>query len=269
MRLSAARRLLAHLPPALLAPLGSLLVSARRRELCRVQYRDGVWLHRYRDGAVAQPWLGGPSARLQDEAAVDHFLFDCSLEPGDTVFDLGAGVGGEARLFSRRVGPAGRVVCVEAHPRTFRCLAETVGTNGLRNVTALQLAVTGGEETVYIEDDPFVHVSNRLTDAARGIAVPGCTLGDLMARVEVDHVDLLKMNIEGAELAVLEAATGRLAAVEHIVVACHDFRAEHPGDRRQRTLAPVAELLSASGFRIRTRPNDPRPWIAHYVYGSR
>jgi hypothetical protein len=77
------------------------------------------------------------------------------------------------------------------------------------------------------------------------------------------------MNIEGAELAVLEAAAGRLAAVEHIVVACHDFRAEHPSDRHQRTLGPVAELLSASGFTIRSRPNDPRPWIADYVYGSR
>jgi FkbM family methyltransferase len=253
----------------MLAPLGSLLVSARRGELCRVRYRDGVWIHRYRDGAVAQPWLGGPSARLQDEAALDYFLFDYPLKPGDTVFDLGAGVGGEVRLFSHRVGPAGRVVSVEAHPRTFRCLAHTVGSNGLDNVIALQLAVTGGEETVYIEDDPLAHVSNRLTDATHGIAVPGCTLGDLMARVGADRISLLKMNIEGAELPVLEAAADRLAAVDHIVVACHDFKSEHPGDRRQRTRAPVVELLSAAGFKIRTRPGDPRPWIAHYVYGSR
>lgn len=258
-----------HLHPAVLAPLASVLVSARRRELCLVRYRDGDWVHRYRDGIVVQPRLGGPSARLQDQAARDSFLFDYTPKLGDIVFDLGAGIGGEVRLFSRLVGPAGLVISVEAHPRIFRCLERAVRLNRLENASALHLAMTGSAGTFYIEDDQLAHVANRLTDASEGVAVHGCTLSDLMERACVDHIDLLKMNIEGAELAVLQAAGHQLETVDHIAVACHDFTAEHQADDGRRTFAPVVELLGAAGFRIRTRPDDRRPWVRHHVYGSR
>jgi FkbM family methyltransferase len=247
-----------------------MLVSARRRELCVAQPTEGGWVHRYRDGITVHPRLGGPSARLQDEATRDHFLYGYQPRTGETVFDVGAGVGGEVRLFSRLVGPAGRVVSIEAHPGTFRLLTRTVALNGLTNVTALQLAVTGDPGTAYIEDRAVNHVANGLTtDSVRGVAVTGETLPAIMRCVAVDQIDLLKMNIEGTELAALRAAAGCLHAVRHIAVSCHDFKADRHGGDWQRTYAPVTQLLRAAGFSIRTRPADGRPWIRYYVYGSR
>ena len=43
-------------------------------------------------------------------------------KPGDTVVDVGAGMGDDTLVFSRMVGPSGRVFSFEAHPDTFRCL---------------------------------------------------------------------------------------------------------------------------------------------------
>ncbi|MGW4462100.1 FkbM family methyltransferase [Micromonospora sp. NPDC004704] len=257
------------------AGLGSLFLSARSQSRCRVRYAEGHWVHRYPTGVVVNTTLGGLSARAQDQATRDIFLFDYQPQPGDTVFDIGAGVGSEVRLLSRLVGLAGRVVSIEAHPRTFACLRRTVELNGLSNVTALECAVVGDPGPVHLGDDRVDHIRNGLTgDATGGIEVAGRTLDEIVASLGVDRIDLLKMNIEGAELSVLEKSFQQFAIVENLVVSCHDFLSEPPyadgTDRAwQRTFAPVIDLLRAAGYSVRTRPEDPRPWVRYYVYASR
>lgn len=264
-----------RLHPNLAGPLGSILVSARRREPCLVRASEDGWIHRYREGITVHPRLGGPSARLQDQATRDHFLYRYSPRRGDVVFDVGAGAGGEVRLFSRLVGASGRVISIEAHPRSFRLLTRTVALNRLTNVTALRAALTGVKETVYLEHDEGTDVSvvrdpgQPPTSDGPGLAVAGLTLPDVMELVRVDRIDLLKMNIEGSELPALRAATTALASVRNIVVSCHDFKADRGGGDWQRTYQPVTDLLHDAGFTVRSRPADERPSIRYYAYGSR
>jgi FkbM family methyltransferase len=217
-----------------------------------------------------QPVLGGASARLQDQDTGDIFLYGYRPRGGDTIFDLGAGVGSEVRLLSRLVGKSGQVVSIEAHPRTFGCLRKSIELNQLDNVIALQCAVTAKPGRVFIENAHNNHVSNGITvQESDGVAVPGETLAEIVGRLDINHIDLLKMNIEGAELAALEAAGNVLPFVRNVVVSCHDFKADRGGADWQRTYAPVRALLTDAGYTIRNRPNDPRPWIPYYVYASR
>jgi FkbM family methyltransferase len=264
--LDAVRR---RIGPRAFAPLGSVLVSVRRRELCRVRYADGDWVHRYREGVVVAPVLGGASARMRDETTADLFLHRYQPAAGDVVIDLGAGDGGEVCLLSALVGPAGRVVSVEAHPRTFRRLCRTIELNGLTNVTPLRCAATDVSGTVYLEDGADTPNSNGLTDRATGIPVPGHTIAEIVSRSAVSRVDLLKMNIEGAELPALRTATEVLPIVRNLVVSCHDFKVGHPGPDPLRTYADVRRLLTDAGYETWTRQDDPRPWVRHYLYASR
>ncbi len=243
-------------------------MSARRGERCLVRPAGPGWAHQYRDGITVHPRLGGPSARLQDAAARDMFLHDYEPRPGDVVFDVGAGVGGEVRLMSRLVGPTGQVVSVEAHPRTFGFLRRTIDLNGLTNVTALPVALAGRSGPVHLADDEINHFANGLMPSG-GIVVPGQTLPELMALTGVDRIDLLTMNIEGAELEALRAAGDHLDRVCHIAVSCHDFIAAGGPEDPRRTYAPVRELLRRAGFLIRTREFDPRPWARWYLYARR
>jgi FkbM family methyltransferase len=252
-----ADRISARVHPSLLGPFGSILVSAWRRELCLVRRFEDGWIHRYREGIAVHPRLGGPSARRQDQATRDHFLYRYSLRRGDVVLDVGAGSGTQVRLFSRLVGATGRVISVEAHPHRFRLLARTVALNRLTNVTALLAAVTGTRQTVYPDQD------------RSEIAVAGLPLSEVMDLARVDRIDLLKIDIDGAELAALRAATQVLTAVRNIVVSCHDFRAEADPLDRRRTYRPVSELLHDAGFTVWSRPTDSRPQIRFYAYGAR
>lgn len=258
-----------RLDPRWLAPLGSVVVTVKRRERCAIRYVAGEWVHRYRTGIVVQPHIGGASASLQDRNTWDTFLHAFRPRPGDTIIDLGAGVGSEARLLSRLVGPTGRVISVEAHPRMFDCLRRTIELNGLSNVTAVHRAILGTRGIAFIEDRP-VYGGNAITaspdDAIPVVCEP---LGDLVDRLGIDRIDLLKMNIEGAELTVLESAGELLSRVDNLVVSCHDFKADRGGADWQRTYSGVRALLTDAGYTLLSRRDDQRPWIPYYVYASR
>jgi FkbM family methyltransferase len=270
LRQTLARTLERRLDPHLVAKLGSICVSARARARCEVRYEDGAYLHRYRDGVIVNSTVGGPTPDAQDRHTREVFLFDYEPRPGDTVVDVGAGVGSEARLFSSLVGPSGRVVCIEAHPRTFRCLTQTVRTNGLGNVTTLQCAVVDRPGPVFLEDQDEGHVGNSLTsNHASAVPVPGRTLSEIMKSLQLGRINLLKMNIEGAEGTVLASSLEALNRVDHLTVSCHDFLAHRPGEQWKRTFDEVIALLRACGFAVRTRREDERPWIPYYVYASR
>jgi FkbM family methyltransferase len=171
------------------------------------------------------------------------FFHRYTPKPGGVVVELGAAEGTETPLLSSLVGPAGKVVAVEAHPGTFKRLQATCA--DLPNVKLVYAAVAekAGEVTLSDEDAPW---HNHLTEG-EGITVPAATL-DRVTRT-LKQIDLLKVNIEGAEADVLASSPKTLAKTRNIVVSCHDF-VGMPTKQR------VRETLEAAGFDVQTH-DDP------------
>ena len=249
---------------ALLTVPGSLWVSATYRTPCVVYWREGSWIHHYRGAKIPHATLGraAPPAVLTAEAQ-DLFLYEYTPRSGDVVFDIGAGIGAEALLFSRLVGSSGRVVSVEAHPRTYRRLVDLCAANALDNVTTLNAAVSDSDGELTISDTAH-HMRNAVSGAADGIRVPSRRLDSVARELGVDHIDLLKMNIEGAEREALLGMGALLDATRHVCISCHDFLLDE-----LRTKAFVRELLLQHGFDVTTRDEAPQPWTRDYVYGAR
>lgn len=145
------------------------------------------------------------------------------VRPGMTVLDIGAHVGYYTRLFSKLVGDAGRVIAFEPHPLTFNVLCNNV--RALRNVIPVQVAVadqegsatlfdflTGASESSLRYDEHIrgwcrSHLSGRdrsprvLRDfPVATYAVRTTMVDSYLAEVDIERVDFIKMDIEGAEI---------------------------------------------------------------------
>jgi FkbM family methyltransferase len=244
----------------LLVVPGSLWVSFVYRAPCLVYWRDGAWIHRYRGAKIPHAELGraAPPAVFTRHVR-DLFLFEYEPQTGDVVVDVGAGTGAETLEFSRLVGPDGRVVAIEAHPATFARLVALCRANSLANVTTLAVLLADFDGDAAISDDGN-HLRNARSDD--GIRVAARRLDSLARELDIDRIDLLKMNIEGAETDALLGLGSLAERTRHVVISCHDFLGVP-------TKAAVCAFLRDRGFELTTRDDAPEPWTRDYVYGSR
>lgn len=132
------------------------------------------------------------------------------VRQGTTFVDVGANVGGYTFWAASRVGPAGRVVAIEATPALVEQLMFNVEQNGLSSrIRVVPVAVS--DETG--ECELILHGrnsgENRLAsvadEAGDRVTVPMRTLAHVLTEAELDSVDVMKVDIEGAEPRVLSA----------------------------------------------------------------
>jgi FkbM family methyltransferase len=241
-------------------------MSLSRRELCLVRRREGVLTCRYLGGAVL-PLSMGSAERLEAESAT--FFRAYRPRDGDVVVDAGAGAGIDALVLARLVGSRGRVVAIEAHPGSFAQLELLLRVNQLKNVDCVHVALLDAPGTVVISDEKRP-IENSVVSGDGTIPVAADTLDRVLARLGVERVDFLKMNIEGAELKALGGFSAGLASTVHVAVGCHDFVADRDPSREMfRTKGAVRSLLETAGFEVGDGPADGTPWDRDYLYAER
>ena len=248
-------------------PVVSRLARAQGRGVKKIFHDDGVWMHETSGGYFAyhQPYIRLDLSQM-DQAAKAHFFWGYKPQPGDVVMDVGAGVGEETLTFSRAVGPRGKVICVEAHPRTYRCLQKLIQYNRLENVIALHQAATEPSCARVTIEDSEEYLGNR-SNTSSGIFVPAATVDAIHQKLNLGRIDFLKMNIEGAEHLAIRGMAETLQQTAVLCVSCHDFLAESTGDQDLRTKATIQQSLRQSGFNVvaRSEPGLP-PYVRDQVW---
>ena len=240
----------------------------RRGERCQIEFdRDlGAYVHHFAEAVYVRDSPGIARPSLFRDRIERHALRACSLAEGGVVVELGAGTGTETVLLSKMVGRSGRILAVEAHPRTARLLDRCVELNDLPNVDVQCLAVANAPGTLTITSEA-ADVSNSIRGSEGGLTVTAMTLDQLTS--DFDTIDLLKINIEGAERGALEAGVATLTKARQVVVSCHDFKADRTGDDWFRTRRWVEETLEQAGFALEPPIATDPPWLRDTVYGSR
>ena len=202
--------------------------------------------------------------------ANDYWFYVYKPLPGHTIVDIGAGRGEDTYAFSGAVGPGGRVFAIEPHPVSFAALRRLCALQMLYNVTPVNLACVEEPGNFQIETLPVWEsnyvFSGEPTESSH--AVEGVTFDSLAAAFGMEHIDFLKMNIEGAERIALPGCREALNRTRHVCVAAHDFRAARGEGEHFRTLEFVKDFLTDSGFSLILR-QDPRYYVPYHVHGVR
>lgn len=181
------------------------------------------------------------------------------LREGMTVFDVGAHVGELTLLFSRFVG-RGHVHAFEASGDTFRRLSTIIRAAGRLNVTLNHTAVAEKEGTLHLNvyDEDLSAWNTRAVRplAAYGIdvkpaaseAVEATTVDIYCERRGVGEIDLLKVDVEGAEYQVLLGARRML---ESKAVRCITFEFGQTTFDMGNRPEEIEDYLTSLGYTIR------------------
>jgi FkbM family methyltransferase len=182
------------------------------------------------------------------------------------IVDVGANWGAFS-LHAAERAPDARVFAVEPHPDEHPRLLRNLAANGLDGrVTAWQLAVAGEPGTRWMDADPAhpgpsrgIHPSTG-SPPPRSVEVQAVTLPQLLDRVRtaagVERIDLVKMDVEGAEHEVLPHLPPQALAMVDA------WQMEyHPNAPRD----PLFAALRRAGLRlVRDTPAGPDSGVAHF-----
>lgn len=211
----------------------------------------------YRRGAIRLECPNVPGARVPVyevfvEDVYDLDWFCAGLPPAFAVLDIGAHIGCFTVDVATRF-PGCRVESYEPTPSTGEYLLRNVAGNGLTDrVTVHREAVSGDSGTLQMADNGVGSGHNGVLHlgaaGAVGIEVPARAVTEVFARAGV--VDLVKMDAEGAEFAILDASpAGLWSGVQRVVLEYHPLR--------DRGFAEIGGRLGAEGLSVVRRVHAP------------
>lgn len=152
-------------------------------------------------------------------------FFERMVEPKMVFVDVGANVGLYTALAMRRMSFTGKIICFEPDPASAAFLKQTISSNHNGNkspqVSFHQVALSDKPGTVLLYQNPENKGDNRIYSdplCPDAISVPSDTLDNLLEREAIEEINLIKIDVQGAEGKVVAGASGVLRKSKDCVV---------------------------------------------------
>lgn len=137
------------------------------------------------------------------------------------IVDLGANIGMSALYFSLRA-PGARIICVEPEPENYRLLEKNlVKQFDEKRITAIPVAVLDKDGEVVLMTSPLRYNSHVSGVDENGNKVKAICMSTLFIDCGIEHIDLLKIDIEGSEKMIFSGDISWLDKVSNILIELH------------------------------------------------
>lgn len=152
-----------------------------------------------------------------------EYSFDLGFKPR-TILDAGANVG-YASIFFARQFPESLIIAVEPEKSNFQILCHN--TSGYPNIRPVQKALWPRSTNLLIENTSGQPDAYRVReiDTFQGVGIPACTIAELLRENGINHFDMLKIDIEGAEKELFQDADSAswLINARAVIIETHDW----------------------------------------------
>jgi FkbM family methyltransferase len=230
-----------------------------KRDEVRITFDGGLVLHSPTKNASTRLTFIHGLKEPRSFKWMDRFL-----EPGMNVIDVGGNVGTYALYIAKRVGPSGRVISLEPTSTNLAYLKRNAEANGFSQIILEGVAAGAepGEVRINLSETNFgAHrVAVDSDDSGAYEMAPMVRLDDLVERHALEHVDFIKIDVEGFEHQVLLGAQETLRTRDPVLLIEHLKSGE---DRYQVSRASTAELLGSFGYHpycLRRQGIEPYDW---------
>ncbi len=174
-----------------------------------------------KNASIKKPYYSIASAVQKAMERYEINLFKRFVKPGMTVVDIGANIGVYTKIASDIVGPEGKVFAFEPEPENLIILKEKLTSLKNRNVTLVPKALTDkiGQERLYIDEINLGNHSFSGKNILKGngfVEVQTITLDKYFTKK--GKVDLIKMDVQGAEGKIIKGARDLLIKHKPIIM---------------------------------------------------
>jgi FkbM family methyltransferase len=172
------------------------------------------------------------------------------VRPGMTCVDVGANNGFFSFIMARLMSDEGRVLAFEPEPANRSLLDRGAELNGYRSVQSFELALSDGPGTLTFFAGKqsgwgsLIHRPGETLDDRYAFAVNVATLDSVIEAQGIERVDVMKVDVQGAELAVMGGSRNILGRSGPIWLLI-DVDSHVESDR-----AGLFELLREHGFSL-------------------
>jgi FkbM family methyltransferase len=162
-----------------------------------------------------------------------------STKEGAVFIDVGAHIGRYSFVLAK-LFPNAKVIAIEPNPEAYQALIKGIKANGLRNVTALNIALSDfdGVAHLYIKRGTAISSLVEGDNSFKIIDVPAKRLDTVMEELGINKVDIIKIDVEGAEFHVIKGAVNTIKKYKPVLII----------EIRERNLYDVISLLGTLGY---------------------
>lgn len=190
-------------------------------------------------------------------------LFRETIKPGMNVLDIGANIGLYSMIAAKGAGPSGRVVAVEPEAGNCAFVERSRKLNGFENISIINKAASDHEGTLNLylcEENKADHRVYDNSGDRPSVAVAATSIDFLMNELGVPHLDVIKIDVQGAEFQVITGMHKTLRENQNLTV----FMEFWPWGLMQSGSDPkkLLDLLVDAGFTMGEfddRTNQVRP----------
>jgi FkbM family methyltransferase len=215
----------------------------------RWRHREIIRLRKIARYTPAHTYLLGERLELVDAASFLALYEDLierqvyRFEAGKSsplIIDGGANIGVSV-IYFKKLYPKSHIIAFEPDPEVFQVLKKNCEAFGIKDVETIPKALwTADTALEFKREGSDAGRISRAEDDSDLIRVQACRLNDYLDQ----KIDLLKLDIEGAETEVLKDCADRLSNIERVFVEYHSF-ADSP-----QSLNDLISVLHNSGFRL-------------------
>ncbi len=179
------------------------------------------------------------------------------VKSGDTALDIGANVGYLSLVLAKCVGNSGKVFSFEPDAKNFALLKRNLELNADCNITPISMAVSDSHQPIRLYHAKFDFNGGAHSmlpsekHSSNFIEIPATTIDEFVNAHELKKIDVIKIDIEGAEMKAFNGMSETLHQSRPFVVCelCEEHQAR-AGYTTQAVKKSMAETFDMHAFKV-------------------
>ena len=194
---------------------------------------------------------GGMDVWSIKETILDGFYtrYGVPIRDGWNVLDVGAGIG-DFCIYAAYGNPNTTVYAYEPFLESYKLLVRNINLNGFEKIFPVNSAIWGSDGTLQLDTssgEPLKIMSldaGEEEDISKFVKVKAISLAQVLAQHEIDMLDIMKLDCEGAEYEVLmNSSVEVFNRIDRIIMEYHDIDENHHHDK-------LALFLEGMGYKV-------------------